>query len=98
MRSFLVGTNKARIAGDIGCNNGDELPFDLMHGYGVRRHGLSLRKGEEPYHGPCFLPKNFGAPASDRVSASLLGRYSGPRAWPSVGKSTRSGDCSSLSQ
>jgi len=24
MRSFLVGSNKARIAGDIGCKNGDE--------------------------------------------------------------------------
>ena len=67
MRSFLVGSNKARIAGDIGCKNGDELPFDLMHGYGVRRHGLSLRKGEEPYHGPCFLPKDFGAPTPDRM-------------------------------
>src|SRR6266566_3054937 len=43
MRSFLVGPDKAGVACDVGCENCDELSFDLMRGCGVRWHCLSLR-------------------------------------------------------
>jgi hypothetical protein len=49
--AFFVGTRQARIAGDVGRQDRDELAFDLLRRCSLRpQRSLSLKRGEL-YHG-----------------------------------------------
>jgi len=64
-RPFLVSSNQARVARDIGRKNRYELPFDLMPGCSVRWHGLSLRKVADRIMGRGIFRRALARPSGE---------------------------------